>query len=436
MYYFLTVFLIIFSLSSNVFSQTERKLYVGKDSTEAIMTFDHEVEIESSLPPTEEEARRQIDRQVLHLFGSMGAARYKAVPRGNHKITNIQISYFERQIYIISYHYKGTIVLQNGPTDTYGITLPVNPETIYTTGLVGSKNPCTDPHYDIEKYFWYFWNPKNYGCTLKEGWDYKKVTASIQRLSNTKDTYPEYERLADDSGTILISLLMGMDNPYLDRNPLRSTDINASNYRDIRNSLMDLGFKPLGAWTKEQIFAIATSRPSVVPYVEELEKQDSKAKIVVRMFFGASEMDELSHAFHFFLKDALENSSVMLYDGHSGLGEYLDLEKMEREENFAMQPNQSRYQIYYFNSCSSYPYYNTMFFNRKITDADTKGTKNLDIFTNGLSTFFYVLHDTNLAFIQAIDAWANSKARISYQKMAQDIDSGNLFGVNGDEDNE
>ena len=429
------IFILGFCLSTSTFGQTERKLYVGKDSTEAVMTFDHEVEMKSTTAPTQEEALHHINQQVLHLFGPMGAATYKGVPKGNHEITDIQISRGKNS-YIIRYHYVGTIVLKNGPTTEYEITLPVNPETIYETGLVGWKNPCTDSHYDMEQYFWYFWNPKNQGCRLKEGRDYKRVTAQIQRLANTKDTYPQYDRLVDDSGTIHISLLMGMDNPYLDPNPMNSTDINASNYRAIRNSLLRLGFESLSTWSKEQIFSIATPRPKPLPYVEELEKQDQKAKIVIRLFFGPSEMDELSQTFHYFFKDAIENSSVMIYDGHSGLGEYLDLERMEQEEGFEMQPHQARYQIYYFNSCSSYPYYNSTFFNRKITDSDPKGTKNLDILTNGLSTYFYVLHDTNLAFIRAIDTWADGKARISYQKIAKEIDSGNLFGINGDEDNE
>lgn len=430
------IFVFILSFSQLLWSQIERKLYVGKDSTEALMTFDHEVELKSNRIPSLEEALRQIDRQVLHLFGPMGAASTKAVPKGNHEITQIEITFQKRNTYKAHYHYKGTIVLENGPEKEYEIILPVNPETVYESGLIGSKNSCTDPHYDIEEYFWYFWNPENDGCRLREGKHYQRITAHIERLANTPLTYPEYERLVDDSGTLYISLLMGMDNPYLDKNPMQSTDVNASNYRDIRSSLLRLGFKPLGVWSNEQMFSMTPSHLSVVPYVEELEKQDKKAKIVIRMFFGPSEMDDLSHAFHYFLKDAIENSSVMIYDGHSGLGEYLDLETMEQEEGFELQPNPARYQIYYFNSCSSYPYYNTMFFNRKMTDTDPKGTKNLDILTNGLSTYFYDLHDTNLAFIRAIDAWAKGKARISYQKIAQEIDSGNLFGVNGDEDNE
>ena len=123
---------------------------------------------------------------------------------------------------------------------------------------------------------------------------------------------------------------------------MKSADVNASNYRKIQSSLIQLGFKSEGAWTQEQIFSIATSHPVTLPYVEELKKQTKKAKIVVRMFFGPSEMDELSQAFHYFFKDAIENSSVMIYDGHSGLGEYLDLERMEQEEGFEMHPHQTR----------------------------------------------------------------------------------------------
>ena len=76
-----------------------------------------------------------------------------------------------------------------------------------------------------------------------------------------------------------------------------------------------------------------------------------------------------------------------------------------------------------------------MYFSRKATDADPRGIKNLEILTNGLATFFTVMHNTNLEVLGAVEAWASGKASVSYQALAKHVDSGNLFGVNGDEDN-
>jgi hypothetical protein len=76
-----------------------------------------------------------------------------------------------------------------------------------------------------------------------------------------------------------------------------------------------------------------------------------------------------------------------------------------------------------------------MFFEQKKSVLDPKGTLNLDILTNGLATYFSVLEDSSLALVTAIEYWVSGKAVISYQQLAQKIDSGNLFGINGDEDN-
>ena len=143
-------------------SKRERKLYVGSDSTEAIMTFKHEVEISTTKKVTAELAEEQIRAQLTHLFGPMGEADVKAVPKGDETITQIKITKRtdKPNTYVVNYNYKGTIVLQNGPDDSYPVLLPVNPKKVYKAGVVtiGEKphNPCTDHHYQSEGDFWYF----------------------------------------------------------------------------------------------------------------------------------------------------------------------------------------------------------------------------------------------------------------------------------------
>lgn len=220
-----------------------------------------------------------------------------------------------------------------------------------------------------------------------------------------------------------------------ERNPLTSNDINAVTYRGIRDDLANMGFQRR-QWSPEEIREIIqrTEQAHDLPFVEEFVKQHKKAKIIVRMFFGPSGITERSRSFHYFLKDAIANGSIMVYSGHSGLGGHLDIESIEATEGFSISFPR-RYQIYYFNSCSSYPYYNTMYFARKATAGNPRGSRNLDIMTNGLATYFSTLTFTDLSIVKAIDAWAGGVATLSYQKLAPEMDSGNLFGVNGDEDN-
>lgn len=424
---------------SNAFA-VERKLYVGKDSTEAVMTFSASVQMTGLAKPSKTAANERIEDQVVHLFGPMGFAQYPSVPKGDHAIEITNIVKTSENLWSVEYNYKGTLVVKNGPRSKYTITLPFNPKTIYKASLArNGHNPCTDEHYQSEGDFWYFWNPEQSGCKLKEGKDYFTVEADIERIQNTAQSFPEYERLADKNGVVKISMLMGMDDPSKDKNPNRSNDVNADNFRDLKSSLQSMGFESRVLKT-EEVSEIVTAKTRFNAYVEQfvknVENSDGEIKkIVVDIFFGPSGIDEDSTAFHYYFKHALEQSAVMMYDGHSGLGGHLDLQSIQETEGFTINPAKNKYQIYFFNSCTSYTYYNTMFFDRKKTDEDPKGTKNLDILTNGLATYFSVMHDTNLSLIKAIDAFAEGRSRVSYQTIAKQIDSGNLFGINGDEDN-
>lgn len=408
--------------------------YTGSKSTEAVMTFHHSVEIRSARKPSQKAARAAIIKQVDHLFGPMAEASKKAVPKGDHEISAISVSAgAESGVFLAEYDYRGTIVLEKGPRAKYRVALPNDPETIYRAGFVGRKNPCTDAHYQDEGDFWYFWNPENAGCKLVEGRDYTMVEATIERLANQKKTYPEYDRLVEN-GDINVVLLMGMDEPAKARDPNTSTDVNAKNFRAVKKALLAAGYESR-VWTAADIGAVTGKKARKNPYVEEFTLTLKRARIVMRVFFGPTGIDEESTAFHYFFKDAIENASVMMYDGHSGLGGHLDLAAIEQERGFRFAPSKDRYQIYFFNSCSSYTYYNSMFFDRKQTPSDEEGTKNLDILTNGLATYFEVMHDTNLALLKAIEAWADRGTRQTYQSLAKKIDSDNLFGINGDQDN-
>ena len=420
--------------SASVQTPVERKLYVGAGSHEATLEFDGKVELFAQNPPDEARSLSHIQRQVEHLFGPMGERHGNpvlAVPKTDHKITNIQIAKIGSHSYRISYRYSGTIVVEDG-VETYKVALPTNPQSIFKLGLVGEDNPCTDHHYQSEGDFWYFWSPSRPGCQLKEGKDYQTFVGTLKAKKNSARTYPEYERMVSN-GVIRMSLLMGMDDPGKEADPNKSSDINASNFRQIKETLLSEGYASSGKWTPAQVAKIVTEDYDVKPYVETFTKKvdgpHGKITLSVRIFFGPSGIDEDSEPFHYFLRDSLKNDAVMAYAGHSGLGGHLSLKGIEANTEIDLTPDASKYQIYYFNSCSSYPYYGDQYFARK------GGTKNLDIITNGLATYFHVMPDTNLTIIRAIESWASGKGRLSYQALAASLDTSNLLGINGDEDN-
>lgn len=417
----------------SIFKKDDKKPYTASQSTEAIMEFDGKVQVVSSRKPLEKKLRSVIESQLEHMIGPISLMEDTAVPKGDDEISDIKILSKEGTTYTVGYKYKGTLVVENGPKDNYPIFLPVNPETIYSASMVGSHNPCTDEHYQSEGDFWYFWSPLRAGCKLVEGKDYVVVKGKIKRNPNTKVSFPEYQNLPDAKGNITIHVLFGMDDPKKGRNPLKSSDINAYNYREFRTYLLKQGYTAT-KWTDEEVAEVAKTLDGDAPFVETIQKN----KIVYRFFYAPTGIDEESLGFHWFYKDALENASVMMYEGHSGLGGHLDLPSIE--ENLGEKIHFSkRYQIYFFDSCTSYRYYNANYFERKMTSTDPKGTKKLDIFTNGLATDFAAMPGASAAFAMAFEKALNyaqtGNGFTSYQTLAKQIDSDNLFGVNGDEDN-
>ena len=110
----------------------------------------------------------------------------------------------------------------------------------------------------------------------------------------------------------------------------------------------------------------------------------------IRMWYGDTDTYQ-GRAFHHFYSQSLSSASVVIYAGHSGLGEYLSPEAIYRRSGLKLNLPKERYQILFFNGCNSYPYYNLEYFAKKSTEQDPNGTKNLDIITNGLPTYFYAI---------------------------------------------
>jgi hypothetical protein len=320
------------------------------------------------------------------------------------------------------------------------VILPNNPTTIYQAAMIGHHNPCTDEHYQSEGDFWYFWSPApTYPkCRLQEGADYQVVHGKIERIkAGSRTTYPEYDRLVK-SGEIRIDIFYGMDDPSYAHDPMKSRDINAESYRSSKKNLESLGFE-FNRMSEKEILQI-TKPNEPLPYVEIGTKTVRGITLRAQLFFGETAIDENSAPFHYFFRDSLRNASVMIYDGHSGLGGHLDLAEIAKAENFKISLPQDQYQIFFFNSCTSYTYYNTLYFQKKrgrgeSPRVDPKGTKNLDILTNGIESAFDTEQYASFSLLSAIDAWAEKGKWTSYQKLAKAIDDDNLFSVNGDEDN-
>ncbi|MGE3974947.1 MAG: hypothetical protein AB7F59_10515 [Bdellovibrionales bacterium] len=443
--------------------------FTGAGSTEATLEFSHFVEFdlqESPQTPTKGAILEAIEEQIAHLVGPMARLPYRSAPKGDEYVDpeSLRMEWItneakEKMKLRAHYNYEGTIVVANGAATPYEIYLPLHPADAYfKAGGDSEDNPCGDEYYTSYDDFWYFWHPLRPNCRklLKEGIDYHKIPSKLTRIPNSstprgEKTYPEYGRLADAKGTIKMMLLMGMDVATNNPHPIESEgeeddDLNAENFRMVRNALIKkLQLQPR-QWENSEIQALLKEGTRPLPYVEEFtaEFPDSKGRgqrLEVVMFFGKAGIDENSKAFHYFLKDAIKNYSVVIYDGHSGLGGHLYLpgiEELRTEtsgQTFKFVVPKDKYQIFYFNSCSSYAYYNANFFPQKKSPRDPHGTKFLDIVATGLETGFDGGARTNLELITTIYNWIKLGTVKSYLELVRRLENDNLSGVNGDEDN-
>lgn len=432
----LLILFFLFSISETVFSQYSPKPFYSPYAKEATLAFNFSVYLTSTQrqnQPSQADITEAIEKQITFLFGALSNQTRKAVPKVEHRFQVLQVKKVAEKIWQADYAYEGQILIANGP-DTYSFYLPVNPATVYQRSIPqGTSNyfPCTDQRLYMEKYFWYFFNPKAYGCPLVEGQDYVLVAGQLKPQENTRLTYPEYERLVQN-GEISLDVIFGMDNSQQSWNPLQSRDINAENYRQVRQTLLKSGYQSR-PWTKEELSQFF-GNVGALPYVEELVKNSPRGLIKARFFFGPSTIYD-GIGFQRFFVNSLNSTSVIIYAGHSGLGEYLSLNNLSHYGQFVISMPKDKYQILFFNSCSSYPYYNTEYFNLKRSNLDPKGTRNLDIITNGLSTLFLAIPNSSLSLIRGVDTWATSGRKMSYQDLMKEADSRNLIGINGDEDN-
>lgn len=418
-----------------VFFSSPTFAYFGFHSSEAKLTFEAFAERKLDHPPGPEEAQKIVANHFDFLFGDLALNATPGGPK-NDGIGTITKIVPVKEGFRIYYSFEGTVVLKNGPRTHLTIELPNDTHEMYLK--FKSTGKCGDPDYPDEKDFSYFWSPNQPGCdkVIHEEDDYQVIDADIERLPNTAHTRPDFERLADDNGDIHISLLMGLDDSSHARNPILSAghkddDLNAENFRAIRKQLLKDGFVSSGAWSHEEIRSVVPKDVRPLPYVEDFTQEyngNRVNKITVTMFFGPTDIEEDSWAFDYFYKRAIENSALIIFDGHTGMGTNLTLPLLEKKTGESFQVPTDRYQILYANSCSSYGYYNLDFFKRK-------SRKNLNVITAGLETPFNGGVRTDMSMIEAIHRYAAQGTMIGFKSLMQRLESDNMAGVNGDEDN-
>jgi hypothetical protein len=162
-------------------------------------------------------------------------------------------------------------------------------------------------------------------------------------------------------------------------------------------------------------------------FVGEIKTQlGSKQNLDLTIWLTDTDLGASDKLFHREIVKAFREDDIIAYDGHSGLGGNLDLNLLPQ---FKFNSN---YQIFFFNGCSSYPYFNAKYFAAK-----PGGKSNLDIITSGLPTLTSTSVTNMTAFLTPfvkghLPSWQTIMNRIEASNGEEET---YLMGVNGDEGN-
>ncbi|OGS05629.1 MAG: hypothetical protein A3I76_05105 [Elusimicrobia bacterium RIFCSPLOWO2_02_FULL_61_11] len=365
-----------------------------------------------------------VDLQLQHMYGAFtmhpGFTEAPGIPSGDYKVTLLGAEKGPAGYARINYSYDDIVVFsknlfQGGGAVRIDFVLPKDPVTVYSKGFPSSssrKNYCTDDHYNSEGDFWYFWNPYQDGCPL-DGKDLVGVTTDLRPMPVTRGTYPEYAKLYGENGNgdvLQVTYLVGVDENF------KNGDLGKRTFLDAFAGLKAAGFQTTvdEPRRKRLSFRFGTKRASI-----EMRLMDP----------GSAE----------FAQEAvrgMKTADIFLYDGHSGLGGYLSPDRLAEDTGRPVELPKNKYQIFVFQGCSTYAYYNSAYFKLKRSGSDPKGTKNLDIITTGIGAAFEVGAKVDVAFLTSVAAGQKPSWQTIIDRVhAAEGDNTALSHVNGDEDN-
>ena len=366
-----------------------------------------------------------IDLQLQHMYGAFtthpGFVDAPGIPSGDYKVSLLGAEKVPNENYAkISYSYDDIVVFSSrlfrgGGTTRIDFVLPRDPVTIYKKGFAspGSrKNLCTDEHYNSEGDFWYFWNPYQEGCPIGGG-DLVAVQTDLTPMTVTRNTYPEYAKLYGQNGSgdlLQVSYLVGVDEGF------QNGDLGRKTFNDAFAGLKAAGFKATvdEPRRKRLSFSFGSKRTAV----EMLLMDPNSAEFAAEAVRG------------------MKTADIFLYDGHSGLGGYLSPDRLAEDSGAAVALPQNKYQIFVFQGCSTYAYYNTAYFKLKRSGSDPKGTKNLDIITTGIGAAFDVGARVDVSFLTSVTMGQKPSWQTILDKIrSAEGENSALSHVNGDEDN-
>lgn len=386
-------------------------------------------------------ATEQIKQTVNFLFGPLTNRQLAGIQKGVQIELNTEKAYLKDTHVMIPYVYKATWLIKKEALSS-GLSLPVP----YSIEKLQTPNwqQCTDnssAEHSTWSFFWYFWDPSRYGCDHVVNQQYQQVDVQIgtETVATTK-SFPEYKNLihtVNGQPTLSMTFAFGYVEDNATPNPFKDSDEGMRQfqkfYAQAKKQLTALGYVETSISQKD------ITAGSIVIGSKFTGKKDGVQVIVsVIANGGVDQMDIFANSY------AKNHDSFFGWFGHSRVGSGFDANQFQSNlrahpDVLSVSPN---YQMVYWAGCDSYSYYTLPFFKLKADldpTADPKGTKKLDLISNGLpSLFSFNAYNANVL----LTALLNWQKPTSYQTIVDSIEnnasnSGSpvLVNVLGDEDN-
>ncbi|MBI3549461.1 MAG: hypothetical protein HY078_10520 [Elusimicrobia bacterium] len=340
------------------------------------------------------------------------------------------------------------------------LKMPLSPDRFFNgeMGTEAGRRRCLhDSHYLSEGDFFYFWDPEMPGCSLRESAELLRIDGLLTKTEGprtgreTKIRWPNFGKLYGDNGngeTMTISWFLGYaDEDKIDPNHARVNERDDS-YRDFlrfKRQLSAMGFKEnaqesLNGFRLGDDGKLQMQRGKLKPgisFLQVWEKSGSwrgkRVNIKLRMLLSDTGHSSEDKTFHKSLRQALPESDVLIYMGHSGLGGNLALDMDALD---GLQWNPEKYQVFLFNGCSGNAYFPRQYAAAKGKDKD--GKMNLRVLSSSLPTYFHNAFNNQVAFLTPFAKLETPDWKTfvgSMDKSTPDAENV-LYGVNGEGDDD
>jgi len=263
------------------------------------------------------------------------------------------------------------VVTQSRASASLNLYLPYDISKIYL-------KKCTDAYYFGFGDYWYFWDPYREGCErLQQASITREVTLKFTWITSVpSEQTPDLEKLRGDNGNgekLSVFVLNG--------------------FADSSKAIADegrAGFHAIEAMFEQRGFTVEhLNRSPLITrnrYTQRLDRGGKTIDVEVTHQLANTDIAADAITFARAFKQAVREGDLVVYLGHSGLGANLDIpslnEKLKANGDGPIEFTRDKYQIFFFDSCSSYSYYLPHF-------RELKPKGKIDIISYGLSSYFH-----------------------------------------------